>query len=205
MLAVLAAAVEVSAHRRDEYLQAARLAIDPGRVEIELDMTPGIALAETILGEIDRNHDGSLSAEEQQAYVSLVLSAVELDVDGSRLTPEPGTFSFPEIDAVKRGEGVIRLHFAASLPRLSAGLHQLSFRNRYQRSRSVYLANALVPQSHLITVTAQRRDVDQTELTIDYVQRAAPAGATAAWLLGSLVAATAVSALLLRPLGLERE
>src|SRR5204862_57476 len=83
---------------------------------------------------------------------------------------EPGTFSFPEIDAVKRGEGVIRLHFAASLPRLSAGLHQLSFRNRYQRSRSVYLANALVPQSRLITVTAQRRDVDQTELTIDYVK-----------------------------------
>ncbi|HXI29434.1 MAG TPA: hypothetical protein VNG89_13440, partial [Vicinamibacterales bacterium] len=49
----------VSAHRRDEYLQAARLAIDPGRVQIELDLTPGIALAEAILADIDRNRDGS--------------------------------------------------------------------------------------------------------------------------------------------------
>ena len=53
---------EVSAHRRDEYLQAARLAIDPGRVQLELDLTPGIALADAIIADIDRNRDGSLSA-----------------------------------------------------------------------------------------------------------------------------------------------
>ena len=53
---------EVSAHRADEYLQAARLAIDPARVQIELDLTPGIALAEAIIADIDRNRDGSLSA-----------------------------------------------------------------------------------------------------------------------------------------------
>ena len=65
MLALTTAIVgvaEVSAHRRDEYLQAARLAIDPGRVQLELDLTPGIALAEAIIADIDRNRDGSLSA-----------------------------------------------------------------------------------------------------------------------------------------------
>ena len=30
----------LSAHRRDEYLQAARIAIEPGRVELELALTP---------------------------------------------------------------------------------------------------------------------------------------------------------------------
>jgi hypothetical protein len=200
LTAVLAGVAEVSAHRRDEYLQAARLSIEPARVDIELDMTPGIAVADAILADIDRNRDGSLSADEQRVYASLVLGALELEVDGTRLSLQPGASSFPEAGAVKLGEGTIRLHAAATLPRLSAGVHQLFFRNRHQRSRSVYLANALVPQSHLVAVTAQRRDTDQTELTIDYVLRAAPAGSTAAWLLGSLVAATALFGLLLRPL-----
>jgi len=197
---VLAGVAEVSAHRRDEYLQAARIAIDPARVEIELDLTPGIALAEPILADIDRNRDGTLSAEEQQAYASLVLSALEIEVDATRLALQPGPSSFPELDAVKRGEGTIRLHFTAALPRLSAGVHQFFFRNGHQRNRSVYLANALVPQNPLVAVTAQRRDTEQTELTIDYVLRAAPTGSTSAWLLGGLAAATALFGLLLRPL-----
>lgn len=162
-------------------------------------MTPGIALAEAILADIDRNRDGSLSAEEQQAYGALVLGALELQVDGRRLTLEPAASGFPAIDDVRRGEGTIRLHAAATLPRLSTGVHQLSFRNVHQRSRSVYLANALVPQSYQVTVTAQRRDPDQTELTIDYVLRAGPSGSTAVWLLGGLAAATALSAFLIRP------
>jgi hypothetical protein len=35
-----------SAHRRDEYLQAARIAVGPDRVRIELDLTPGMAVAD---------------------------------------------------------------------------------------------------------------------------------------------------------------
>ncbi|HVD92322.1 MAG TPA: hypothetical protein VNC21_08575, partial [Vicinamibacterales bacterium] len=66
----IVASADVWAHRRDEYLQAARLAIDPARVEIELDLTPGIALADTIIADIDRNRDGLFSPDEQQAYGS---------------------------------------------------------------------------------------------------------------------------------------
>jgi hypothetical protein len=200
LVLVVVGAARLSAHRRDELLQAARIDVTPSRVQIELDLTPGIALAETILAGVDRNRDGSFSAEEQQAYGSLVLGALELEVDGTRLKLEPGASSFPGVDEVRRGEGTIRLHFAATAPRLSAGGHQLSFRNRHQRSHSVYLANALVPQSHHVTIAAQRRDVEQTELTIDYVLRAAPAGSTAAWLVAGIAVATALSALLMRPL-----
>ena len=53
----------------------------------------------------------------------------------------------------------------------------------------MYLANAMVPATTAVAVTAQRRDGDQTELTIDYVLRSAPATPLAAWLLGSLAAA----------------
>ncbi len=77
-------------------------------------------------------------------------------------------------------------------PRLSTGRHQLLFRNGHHPDRSVYLANALVPASNTVAVTAQRRDTDQTELTIDYVLRAGPATSTDAWLLGSIAVAMVV-------------
>ena len=86
-----------------------------------------------------------------------------------------GASRFPDVDAIRRGEGTIRLHPAATFPRLSVGSHQLLFRNRHHPDRSVYLANALVPESDQVAVTAQRRDGDQRDLTIDYVVRAAPA------------------------------
>ena len=200
VIAVCSGAVEVSAHRRDEYLQAARIAIEPGRVQIELDLTPGIALADAILADIDRNRDGSLSVEEQQAYATQVVSALTLEVDGMPVRAQLGATSFPDAEAMRRGEGTIRLQSAATLPRVVSGFHQLLFRNRHHPDRSVYLANALVPESHEVSVTAQRRDVEQTELTIDYVVRAAPARPAAAWLVGGIAAATALSALLMRPL-----
>jgi hypothetical protein len=194
----LAGVAEVSAHRRDEYLQAARLAIAPGGVELELDLTPGIALAEAVIAEIDRNRDGSLSLDEQRGYAMFVFEALTLEVDG---TPVPARLSgttFPDLDAIKRGEGTIRLQSTAVLPRLSTGSHQLLFRNRHDRDRSVYLANALVPTTDDVAVTAQRRDGAQTELTIEYVLRAAPAASARGWLLGSLAAAMALSVLRVR-------
>ena len=193
-------AAHVSAHRRDEYLQAARIGIDPGRVEVELDLTPGIALADAVILDIDRNRDGSLSAEEQQAYASQVVSALTLEIDGTPVRAQLGAVTYPDADAMRRGEGTIRLHSSAPLPRVSSGFHQLLFRNRHHPDRSVYLANALVPRSQEVSVTAQRRDIEQTEVTIDYVLRAAPARPAAAWLVGGLAAATALWALLMRPL-----
>ncbi|PYR57550.1 MAG: hypothetical protein DMF85_13370 [Acidobacteria bacterium] len=78
------------------------------------------------------------------------------------------------------------------------GSHQLLFRNSHHPDRSVYLANALVPDSDEVAVTAQRRDGDQTELTIDYVLRAASGTSTTAWLLGGIAAAMVLSVLRIR-------
>jgi hypothetical protein len=199
MIAIVGSA-GVSGHRLDEYLQAARLAIGPDRVEIELDLTPGIALAEAIVRDIDRDRNGSLSPEEQRAYGSRVLSALDLEADGRPLAVQLRASDVPDVDAMRRGEGTIRLRTAATLPRLSIGAHTLAFRNRHDSDRSVYLANALVPESDEVEVTAQRRDGDQRELNIDYLVRAAPATSATPWLLGSIVVAVALSARLRRPL-----
>jgi hypothetical protein len=189
---------EVSAHRRDEYLQAARLAIDPGRVELELDLAPGIVLAEAILADIDRNRDGSLSRDEQQAYSALVMGALTLEVDGVPVRARLGDASFPDAEAMRRGEGTIRIQAVATLPRLSIGAHQLLFRNRHHPDRSVYLANALVPGSDEVAVTAQRRDWNQSELIIDYVLGVSAATSTAVLLLGGVAAAMTLSVMRVR-------
>jgi hypothetical protein len=197
----IVAGAEVSAHRRDEYLQAVRIAIDPGAVHFELDLTPGIELAEAILADIDRNGDGALSQEEQRAYGSLVLSALTLEADGTPVRAQLGDTSFPDPEAVRRGEGTIRIQSAATLPRRSIGVHQLLFRNGHHPDRSVYLANALVPESDRVAVTAQRRASDQSELIIDYVMRAAPMTSVLVSLLGSIAVTTVLSALLMRARG----
>jgi len=189
---------QVSAHRRDEYLQAARLAIDPAGVQIDLDLTPGIALADEIIGDIDHDRNGSLSAGEERAYASLIASALQLEIDGRPVGVQLGSSSFPDPEAMRRGEGTIRLHSVATLPPLSVGAHHLLFRNKHDADRSVYLANALVPESDRVAVTAQRRDGGQSELMIDYVLDAAPATSARVWWLGSIAAAAVVWALLVR-------
>ena len=171
----------LSAHRRDEYLQAARLALDPSAVQLELALTPGIAVADAVFNEADRNGDGWLTAAEQRAYAAKVLAATGLSVDGISIRMQPAGLFFPEREMVSRGEGTIHLRYNAALPRLLDGEHHLVFQNRYRGDISVYLANALVPDTDRIAVVAQRRDFTQRDLTIDFVLRGAPASPTATW------------------------
>jgi hypothetical protein len=182
------AGTTLSAHRHDEYLQAARLAVEPRRVDVQIDLTPGIAIAEMIIRDVDGDGDGTLSRDEQRAYVARVLDALELRIDGRPLQLQPATSAFPDLDAVRGGVGTIQLRMAATVPHLSEGEHELAFHNRHRPDVSVYLANALVPDGDSIAITAQRRDVAQRDLTIAYVVRNQADPTTAVWLLGALSA-----------------
>src|SRR6266568_331780 len=155
----------VSAHRREDYLQAARIGLEPDSVLITLDLMPGIAVAESFISALDRDGDGELSSDEQRGYAGLVVSALEVAIDEQPLRPRLVSWSFPEPSAFRRGEGTIRLKIHATLPSVPAGPHRLFFKNAHLTGHSAYLANALVPESARVTVTAQRRDRDQGELT----------------------------------------
>jgi hypothetical protein len=188
-----AAGADVSAHRYDEYLQAVRIAVDPDRVQLELDLTPGIAVAEGVLADIDVDRNRSLSSAETQAYSERVLRAIALDLDGTPLRVELVDRAFPSIDAVLKGEGAARIQ-AVATTHTGEGVHRLRFRNAYRADVGVYLANALVPASDRVTVTAQRRDVDQRDLEIDYVLRPDPATRRRGELLVGLTGAVIVLA-----------
>ena len=164
----LVAGDRISAHRLDEYLQAARIDLQPDGVSIDLGMTPGSAVADLILVLIDRNGDGSASAEEQQAYARQVLRALKITVDGKSLAVRLESLDFPRVALLRQGEGTIRIQARAGHSALSAGSHQLVFSNEHRTRKSVYMANVLVPRSTRVSVTGQRRDVDQSRFTIDY-------------------------------------
>ena len=191
VLAVVVAFVvhgSVSAHRRDEYLQAARLDVEPERVEIDLDLTPGIDVADRIVAAVDRNRDGSLSPDEQRRYEEEVIGALGVEVDGRPLRVQLLAASFPVLDTFWRGDGTIHFQSRALLPPLSAGVHRLLFRNSHRRDVSVYLANALVPESDQVAITGQERDGDQHELTVVFTTRQGSTTVPIAWLIGGFCA-----------------
>lgn len=199
--AILVASSGVTAHRRDALLQAARIAVEPERIEVELDLTPGIAIAQSFVADLDHDRDGVLSTDEQRAYVSRVRSTLELDVDGDALHMTALASTFPLVDGFSGGEGTIRVRYAADLPRLTSGSHAVTFRNRHRPDVGLYLANALVPESDRVEIHAQHRDREQRELTIDYTLRTS--GMPAPLWLVTVVASAALLLLVWNPFRLR--
>jgi hypothetical protein len=185
-LAILPAA---SAHRLDEYLQATRLSVDTDRVDLEIDLTAGAAVASKVFSWIDTDRDGQVSAAEGEAYAQQVLRSVALKVDGRPATIRLVESSFPPFSDMSLGVGIIRLRAVAKVPSAGAGRHQVSFLNTHQPESSVYLVNALVPQNPRIQLGEPQRDFAQHGLTLDYsVISDAPLARTLALLAGLAMA-----------------
>jgi len=199
-LAALAVA-PASAHRRDEYLQAARIGIESRRVQVSLDLTPGIAIADSIVTEIDRDHDRRLTPEETRAYTNRVLSDIQLSLDGRPLALTVVRSQYADVPALLSGEGAIQLQLFATLTPQAAGEHALVFVNRHRIDIGAYLANALVPADQFVSVVDQKRDVNQRELAITYALQTVEAPPMA-WpvpaIAGTLVIAAAARSLQLR-------
>jgi hypothetical protein len=175
------------AHRMDEYLQATRLSIDVERVDMEIDLTPGVAMASEVFGWIDKNRDGEISQSEGDAYARQVLRSVALSVDG---LPSPVTLvdaHFPPFRDMSLGMGTIRLRATAKVRAAGAGHHRISFLNTHRTESSVYLVNALVPANPRIQLGDPQRDIAQHGLTLDYTVAAKTLPAWALALLAGLV------------------
>jgi hypothetical protein len=185
-LATLPAA---SAHRLDEYLQATRLSVDIERVDIEIDLTAGAAVASKVFAWIDVNRDGEISGAEGEAYAQQVLRSVALKLDGRPATIRLVESSFPQLSEMSLGVGTIRLRAVAKVPAVGAGRHQVSFLNVHQPELSVYLVNALVPENPRVQLGEPQRDFAQHGLTLDYsILSDAPLARTFALLAGLAMA-----------------
>ena len=171
-----------AAHRLDEYLQATLIGVTRDGVDVEIQLTPGVAMLPVLMAVIDQDRDGRISPGEERAYVGRVVRDVELRVDG---VPAPLSLvdsKFPAIEAMREGLGTIRMKLHAA----RSG-HELRFENRHLPQVSAYLVNCLAAPSDGLVVRRQKRDELQRSIEFEYsfgtepAQRAAGIGLWPFW------------------------
>ena len=161
-----------SAHRLEEYLQATRILVSTNRVELFIELTPGVAVAGQVVAVMDTDDDGVISNEEGAAYARRMLEDISVELDGKSLAvTEMGTF-IPAVSDMKTGSGVIRIRAAGSIAPLKDGKHMIALTNAHLTSISVYVVNALVPKDPAIKITRQVRDETQMDYRLEFVSDA---------------------------------
>ncbi len=182
------------AHRTDEYLQATLIDIEPGFVRLDISLTPGVETFATFGPLLDSNHDGELSREEAAAYAEQVRSDLQLRIDGQPIKLQLQGHQFPILPELRDGTGSIHLELKAPLEEAGYPNQQLSFENHHLPAISVYLVNAVVPDSPEIQIGQQLRSTNQSECRISYrrtsrrIQRRPPFEWTGPVTLASIVA-----------------
>jgi hypothetical protein len=178
-LLALSLAGVAAAHRLDEYLQATLIGVTRDGIDVEIRLTPGVAMLPVLMAVIDQDRDGRISPGEEQAYVGRVTREVELRVDGVPVPLSLIDCSFPTLKAMRDGLGTIRIKL-----RTARSGHELHFENRHLSQVSVYLVNCLAAPSDGLVVGRQKRDESQRSIEFDYSFAAgATPGARAAWIM----------------------
>ncbi|MGH7872033.1 MAG: hypothetical protein ACREQO_07405 [Candidatus Binatia bacterium] len=168
LLALLTLPSAVFAHRDDQYLQATIVAIEPNGVRLQINLTPGMAVAEQVLAEIDRDRDDAISQNEAAAYAKLLKRDLTLRVDGRKLQLKLTASEFVPPAELRIGAGTIQMEFSAISGPLAAGPHRLTLENRHLTTMSVYLVNAAQPRFATIQITRQKRNANQSTGEIEF-------------------------------------
>jgi len=160
-----------SAHRLDEYLQATLVSIEVGEVRLQINLTPGVAVAEQVLAVIDSDHNGVISVKDAAGYAETVKHDLIVRLDRRKVSLTLIASSFPEVSELRSGSGFIQLEFSVSTASMTAGSHRLSLKNRHLPAVSVYLFNAAQPRSGEIEITRQKRNENQSLGEIEFAVR----------------------------------
>jgi hypothetical protein len=161
-------ATQAFGHRLDECLQATRIAVAINRIDLSIDLTPGLAIVGEFLLGIDKDRDGRISDEERDTYARHVLQNLQVGLDGKALTLTLTNVAFPALREVRAGLGVIRIQATASFAPLKPGANTLSLTNLHLPGISVYLVNALVPKDRAIRIMKQTRDESQKDYRLEF-------------------------------------
>jgi len=169
LLALLAFPSAVFAHRDDQYLQATLVAIEPSGVRLQINLTPGVAVAQQVLAQIDRDRDGAISKNEAAVYAKLLKGDLTLRIDGRKLELKLIGSAFVPPAELRTGAGTIQMEFSAISGPLETGGHRLALENRHLTTISVYLINAAQPRFATVQITRQKRNQNQSAGEIEFV------------------------------------
>ncbi len=149
------------AHRLDEYLQATLVEIEPDAIRLQINLVPGVAVAEEVLALIDRDKDGTISKNEAAAYGEAVKRDLIVRCDDGKAELNLIGSTFPEPAEIRAGVGIIQLEFSvAPVPAapLATATHRFALENRHLPRAGVYLFNAAKPKAASVQITAQKRE-----------------------------------------------
>lgn len=149
-------------HQLDEYVQATLVSIVPGDIRLEINLTPGIAVADEVIALIDIDHDGVIQPQEANAYGDLLAQDLTVRLDGGETGLKLTACNFPTPAELRTGFGIIQIEYTVDSPVFTAGRHLLALVNRHLPKASVYLFNAAKPQSGSIQIAAQTRNENQS-------------------------------------------
>jgi hypothetical protein len=152
----------------DEYLQATRIAVSASRIDLSMDLTPGVAIVDSLWIRIDTDRDRRVSDAEAAAYARSVLDDLRIGLDGHALRLSLVGVTFPPMSDVREGQGIIRIKAMARVEDLAPGRHALSLTNAHLPAISVYLVNALVPKDPAVKITRQVRDELQKSYRLEF-------------------------------------
>ncbi len=164
----------VFAHRDDQYLQATLVVIEPRGVRLEINFTPGVAIAEQVVARIDRDRNGEISENEAAAYADSLKRDLTLRIDGRKLELRLAGFEFVPPEELRTGSGIIEMEFSASFGALTPGAHTLALKNRHLTAIGVYLINAVQPRLATIQITSQKRNDNQSSGEIEFTFHPVP-------------------------------
>lgn len=168
LLVFLAFAPAVFAHRLDEYLQATLVAIEPEGIRLEINLTPGVAVADKVLALIDSDRDGTISTNEATAYAELLKRDLSVQLDQHTVGLKLAAFNFPSESELRTGVGIIQLEYSIIAGSYPGGAHRLTIADRHLPALSVYLFNAALPKSASVQITAQKRNENQSLGEIEF-------------------------------------
>jgi hypothetical protein len=168
LLALLVFPSAVFAHRDDQYLQATLVAIEPSGVRLQINLTPGVAVAEQVITEIDGDRDGAISKNEAAAYAESLKRDLTLRMDGRNLELKLTASEFVLPEELRTGSGTIQMEFSATFGPLAPGPHSLTLDNRHLSTMSVYLINAAQPRFATVQITRQKRNQNQSAGEIEF-------------------------------------
>lgn len=168
LLVAWLAVVSASAHRLDEYLQATMVVIEPSAVRLQLTLTPGVEVANEVLGQIDRDGNGAVSDKEAADYAEALRQNLVVRLDDQNLELKLTHSKFPAPSELRSGTASIELDYSILVGPLAAGGHKLSLENRHLPGVSIYLLNAALPKSAKIKIKRQLRSEYQRTGEIEF-------------------------------------
>ena len=169
VLLLVLVAYGAEAHRLDEVVQGAYLTLAPGEVRLELDVSPGMEVAGTLLRALDTDADRTITEAEARGYAQRVLAQSTLTLDGVALSWTLDKVVVPAYPNLELGSDTIRIHAVAKRSD-DAGAHTLTYQNSYQPAAGRHMANVFLRSGERwqYRVTKQQRTDDGRQLIVTY-------------------------------------